>query len=260
MGKRERGDEPAPRPRSRALEIWLASQHLSHEERLERLAHDADLVSDLRRDNFIGEDWDLFSNELARYGMAVIGGWMRHGLIATRFAQRKVTAVPLPQAAQRDPAAIASITNETVAQALVRFRDNVLIPGVWDPNKGASVRTFFIGQCMWNYNNAVRRWTNNDLPTANLEDPNDAFDDVEVAGRLTAVEDDVVRSVTAEVLLRGASSQRAARALAMDACRYTNPEIAADLGMTVDAVASLLKRERRRLRHEGTGTGGKSTR
>jgi hypothetical protein len=227
------------------LELWLRNEHLPKDERLERLAHDADLISDLHAAGFVGDDWDFFANELSRYGMAVIGGWMHRGIITAKCAEKNVQVRALPEAVRRDPSAIDAVCGETVAAALQRFRDDVLIPGSWDPAKGASVRTFFIRQCMFRYGNILKAFINHELPTANVDDPHDDFDAFN--SRVSGVEDDAIRTVTAQFILKGAVSERAARALAMDACRYTNAEIAEDLGISVAALSSLLKRERARL-------------
>lgn len=203
------GQQARPARSNRALDIWLKAEHLSREERIERLAADADLIADLRADDFDGDDWAFFANELARYGLAVIQGWMRRGLMASKCAEKRIAVPTLPRPVQHDEAAITAIAGETVAEALDRFRDEVLIPGKWDPCKGASLRTYFIGQCMMRYANVLRRWMNNDMSWDNA----DLLDEYEVltAGRLRGVEDDAIRAVTARLVLQGASSERAAR-------------------------------------------------
>jgi hypothetical protein len=47
---------------------------------------------------------------------------------------------------------------ETVAEAIRCFRERVLIPGKWDPTRKASLRTFFVGQCILQFPNIYRRW------------------------------------------------------------------------------------------------------
>jgi hypothetical protein len=240
---------------NRALEIWRHNEHLPTQERLERLAGDAELFEGLRKAGFRGEEWDFFANELARYGLAVIGGWIRRGLMKARCAEKRIQVPSLPPSAQQDDSVVLAIAGETVALALDRFRDDVLIPGVWDPAKGASLRTFFIGQCLRRYGNVVQRWNNHELPQAGYDDPDDELALIQNNHRIRGVEDDAIQSVIAQALLHGASSQRAARALAMDACGYTNAEIADDLSTTHDSISGLLKRERARLRQLNLGKG-----
>ena len=67
--------------RSGTVESWLTGESLSELERLERLAGDAELFAALEQQGFAGPDWDYFADVLARYGLAVIRGWMRRGLI-----------------------------------------------------------------------------------------------------------------------------------------------------------------------------------
>jgi hypothetical protein len=232
------------------LEAWLRHEHLPPAERAERLAGDAELVQHLRQQGYHGEDWDFFVNELARYGLAVIGGWMRSGLMTSKCAEKRIAVPTLPDAVQEDPEAIDEIATETVAEAIVHFRDEVLVPGVWDPAKGAALKTFFIGQCMKRYANVARRWLNHDLrPRTELVTDERAVLDL---GRLTGVEDDVLRTVTAQRILEGVDNPRAARALVMDALGYSNSEIAEDLGTTPDGASSLIKRARAAIRRQHT--------
>lgn len=239
--------EPGRRGRSDD-EGWLAQEALSAAEQRDRLAGDAELVEALRRDGFAGPAWDYFANELARYGLAVIRKWIRTGQIDGKCAEKGLRTKPLPPQTAADETAVASIADETVAEALVVFRDNVLARGVWDPAKGASLNTFFIGQCLLRYRNAAARWLrqqHDEVPT----DPHEDLLRAATPGRaIPAVEDDVVRSMTAELILRGAANERAARTLALDAYGYTHAEIAEDLGATEAAVAAILKRERERAR------------
>ena len=254
---RERTSDAAKPPfhRSRASEIWLQTEHLSDSERLDRLAGDAELEADLRAQGFEGEDWDFIANELARYGVAVLSGWMRDGVIHDRLAEQNVKAPHLPLSVTQDRDAREAIAMDAVADALNKFREKVLIAGVWDPTKGASLKTFFIGQCKFRYANAVRRWEKGGLDLDADELPTTETGTLEWH-RVTGVEDDVIRTVTAQAILEGASNERAARALAMDACKYPNAEIAADLGMTTEAVKSLLRRERTRVQGQHGTTGG----
>lgn len=243
--------------RSAVLEVWLRHEHLPPAERAERLAGDAELVQHLRRQGFEGEDWDFFVNELARYGLAVVGGWMRRGLMAAKCADEKIAVPALPDSVRHDSDAIEEIATETVAEAIIHFRDDVLVPGVWDPAKGAALKTFFIGQCMKRYANVARRWLNHDLrPSQEVVTDEQAVLD---AGRVTGVEDDVLRTLMAQRVLEGVDNPRAARALVMDALGYSNAEIAGDLGTTLDGASSLIKRTRAALRRQHrTSEGGTS--
>lgn len=229
--------------RPRSSELWLQSEGLSPKERLDRLAGDADLYRTIKASNFVGEDWEFVAAEMARYGMGVFEAWMASGVITERCLEKKVKGVPaLPEAVRRDRHLCEDIVAETVGSALVRFRDEVLKKDIWDPAKGASLRTFFIRQCMWRYGDAYRRITFARAHEVRTDDA-ELLDTTSV----THVEDDVIRMATADLLLNGATNERAARAFAMHVSGYDNKAIATDIGASVDSVKSLLKRERQHL-------------
>lgn len=231
-----------------AVEIWLRNEHLSPEERLDRLAGDADLERALRAQGFDGPDWDFVVGAFAEYGVAVIGGWLRHGRMAAICAEKGIKAPALPDQVRRDEEAVYDIATETVAESIVAFRDHVLVPGKWDPAKGASLRTFFIGQCKWRYPNIARRFLTQYKNRAPVLTEQQALHAALDTGAITGVEDDAIRTVTVQNILKGVTNPRAARALAMDACGYSNAEIAIDLAISRDAASSLLKRARRDIR------------
>jgi DNA-directed RNA polymerase specialized sigma24 family protein len=210
---------------------------------LDRLAGDTDLYRAIKASNFVGEDWEFVAGEMARYGIAVFEAWMASGVITERCLEKKVKGVPsLPEAVRRDRHLCADIVAETVASALLKFRDEVLKKDIWDPAKGASLRTFFIRQCMWRYGEAFRRMTSSRAHELRTDDA-----EILDTSAVTLVEDDVIRMQTADLLLKGATNERAARAFAMHVSGYNNKAIAVDLGVSVDSVKSLLKRERQNL-------------
>jgi DNA-directed RNA polymerase specialized sigma24 family protein len=238
-----------------ATEIWLRSENLSPEERLDRLAGDADLVSALREQGFEGPDWDFVVNELVKYGIAVLGGWVRRGVIKSKCAQKGIRVPETPEHIRSNSQALEDIVAETVAEAIVYFRDDVLVPGVWDPSKGAALKTFFIGQCMKRYANVLRRVVSEQKPRNELTtDDNEILD----IGRVVGVEDDAIRYLMAQQVLRGVTNHRQARALALDACKFTNAEIAQEMGTSLEGASSLIKRGRAEIRksreNQGKGT------
>jgi DNA-directed RNA polymerase specialized sigma24 family protein len=96
---------------------------------------------------------------------------------------------------------------------------------------------------MWRYGDSFRRIT-----TARTHEVR--TDDTELLDTtaVTHVEDDVIRMATADLLLKGAKSERAARAFAMHVHGYDHQTIATDIGTSIDSVKGVLKRERQRLR------------
>jgi hypothetical protein len=233
---------------------WLAEEHVSAAERVDRLAWDYNLVTDLAFRQFEGPRYDYFANELAKYGMAVIRGWIRRRLILARCRERGFGGLPEPPVgAFDDPELVEGLTDETVAMALRHFREDVLIPGRWDYRKGASLRTFFIGQCLIRFANVYRSWWRQDGRRRAAEacvDPGDLClldqrtePDIEVL---------VLDQIAGDQLLRQVRDIRVRRALVMAAAGIPQREIAERLRCTTKAVERMLANERTRMRRRGT--------
>ncbi len=82
---------------------WLADVDRDKAmERVDRLAGDRELAAALRLDGFIGQNHDAFANEIARYGWAVIRGWIYKGQIARRSSMTGAAeSTPFGTAADR---------------------------------------------------------------------------------------------------------------------------------------------------------------
>lgn len=130
-------------------------------DRIDRLAADGDLVLTLQLHGYVGPKWDYVATELARYGIAVISGWMRRNLILARCRERGSGGLQ-DLGRPFDADEIEEMAGETVGKALYHFRRDVLMRHRWSPSGGASLRTFFIGQCLMRFANIYRRWWGNE--------------------------------------------------------------------------------------------------
>lgn len=162
-------DRPVP-------EAWLAQVEFRDDaERLDRLVADVDLVTSLALAGYEGRDWDVFSTELAKYGMAVISAWMSKGSIFEKCRSRGFGGLPgLERPFTADE--LVELTGETVAIALLHFREDILLKNRWDARRGATLRTFFIGQCILRFSNVYRRWWGNESRYRQVEPWDDDFD------------------------------------------------------------------------------------
>jgi DNA-directed RNA polymerase specialized sigma24 family protein len=124
-------------------------------EPVERLAADIELVSRLMWAQYQGREWHIFQAALAQYGVAVLVKWMLSGRIFIECKRKGFGELPRWRRRDRDDAI--GISGETVARALLFFRERVLLPGLWDPARGASVRTYFIGACIRHFPNEYHR-------------------------------------------------------------------------------------------------------
>jgi hypothetical protein len=114
-----------------------------------------ELVNLLMWAEYAGPEWRQFREALARYGVAVLHKWILSGRTFAECATKGFGAVSRRRGDDRDEAL--GIAGETVARALNFFRERVLIRGVWDPAKGASVQTYFVGACALHFPNVYER-------------------------------------------------------------------------------------------------------
>jgi DNA-directed RNA polymerase specialized sigma24 family protein len=229
---------------------WLLDhEYLAEAERLARLDVDRQLVDELRGNNFTGVHWDYYATELAKYGLAVLTGWMVRGLILDRARRHAFGGLPAPlDDSLTDHDMAVELAGETVARALIAFRNDVLIPRVWDPSKGASIKTFFIGQCLKQFANVYRSWHREMYSDASFnaadvdEVPESSF------GRLPDVATGVSRQVQADQALAQIKDPRAKQAFVLAAAGYSQEEIGRRLNVTTKAVERMIYNERSRQR------------
>lgn len=209
--------------------------------RQERIAEDLDLVTWLAMNNFTGADYILFATELAKYGNAVIMAWIRRGLILARVRERGLGGLPEPPpGALNQPDVAEELSGETVAKALYFFREKVLIEKRWDPMKGASIKTFFVGQCLIQFANVYRYWLRNEAGY-----PEILVDDLAVIDRPQArtphTDPAELAAIRAEIdtKLKGVP-ERTRAIMVLTAAGWLQTDIARRLGITVKAVERTL--------------------
>jgi hypothetical protein len=182
--------------------------------------------------------------------VAVIGGWLRRRVIFTRAQERGFGGLPTPPAgALDDPETIAELTNETVAKALFHFRRDVLLRGRWDSTRGASIRTYFIGQCLLRFANVYREWWRKEARHGPVVDHYDA---VEMAdARIDGPEQTAIIRSDIRNGLEQATNDKVRAALIMTAADLPQEEIADRLGVTEKSVERMVAYHRERMRKKG---------
>lgn len=153
-------NSPAPEPLvlagGRSIQPVEPGARFAREaESVDRLAADVELIGALMCVQYAGADWLKFREALARYGVAVLCKWILNGQIFRECAAKGFGAIKRRRRVDEDEAL--GIAGETVAHAIQFFREKVLIPAVWDPAKGASVRTYFVGACILHFPNIYRQ-------------------------------------------------------------------------------------------------------
>lgn len=126
--------------------------------RLARLQADTDLMLRISVEGFEGKAYRKLVFALAEYGFAVIRAWVVTGRILAKGRSKGFQGYTdrLGTPVSRDDAL--DVCRDTVASALNHFRRNVLEKGMWNPQHGASLATFFINNCLMRYPTEYRRW------------------------------------------------------------------------------------------------------
>jgi hypothetical protein len=222
-----------------------------HAGRVDRLAADVDLHTRLALIGFSGPEYREFQTELVRYGLDVMTGWLRTGKIFIKIAEAGY-GLPRPPEGALDRDAQDELAMETVATALRRFHDDVLLRGKWDPRRGARLTTFFIGQCKIRFANIYRTWLEREVSRERRLDLADEH--AHLQRPAAAIDGPEWRAVARGYIrrgVRGVRDPRVHRALQLIASDHTHAEIAADLGMSEKGVERMLANNRNRLRRLG---------
>lgn len=209
---------------------------LPDEEQDGRLAADVELCAMLAAHRFEGPLWDHYADQLARFGCPVVESWLATGLIV-KACRDQGRSVGLPSRWAPDDRR--ELALETVAKALEVFRIS-LMNGKWAPDKGASLRTYFLGGCARAFPNIVRAWMRDQQrwERANAVLTQGAEADPPRQPEAMAV----VEARQALQALLGDRPKRVEAAHTLSFDGYTPSEIAEILGMTPAAVNALLHR------------------
>jgi len=126
------------------------------EARMARLEADAGLLVNLALHNFEGREWESFSQILVRYAHAVLYGWIRSGKIHHVCRAKGVPVTGIVVQPSKDDSH--DLAEMVTAVALRAFRERVLIPGRWSAARGATLATYFVGQCLFHFSFEYRTW------------------------------------------------------------------------------------------------------
>jgi DNA-directed RNA polymerase specialized sigma24 family protein len=231
---------------------WLGDPELAAErEHLRRLVADEELLLEQQLHGFDGRAWDKFAQEMARYGVAIMSSWIRRGVIygrvnaLTHFGLGRLEGWP-------DSETSDDLSADTVVDALDYFREQVLRPGRWQSSRGASLGTFFIGQCLYRFANLYRsalraEITRREGEYVTGELPPETFDPIKGIEHAVIAKHDLADALTQ------VSTERARKALFLHTAGHTYQEIAEQLGLqNVKQVENMIGYQRSQLRQRRT--------
>ncbi|MDQ1684133.1 MAG: hypothetical protein QOC82_870 [Frankiaceae bacterium] len=226
-------------------------EDLPADEALDRRLGDAEMLFRLQLSGYADEEWLPVASEFARYGYNVLTGWMYTGEIFEEVREATGRSLQRPDVAFVE-ADVVTLVSDTVVAALAAFLQRVLKKNKWDPTRGASLKTFFIGQCKFQFPNALRSWERARQRDRNIllfEDPGQVS---RLFGTTAPADGALLRHEESLELLERLSTDKARLAAAMYAVGYSHAEIAANLGLRNDkSVQNMLGHQRRRIANEG---------
>lgn len=212
-----------------------------------RLA-DGALFTELSAAGFEGPVFQVAETEFAAYGIAVLMAWTRTGQIFGKcLAKGRPLSDMEPRWSRDDRLEIAI---ETTARALKYFVENVLKAGRWDPCRGASLKTYFVGTCLLQFANVFELWVAEQRRWGQLHDDEATLDDGVGGGDpqwADPTAEAAVRTCSARECLRGiADRQTREAAWLVFGNEASHAEAGAAVGLSADAVEGRLYRLRRR--------------
>ncbi|MER7042910.1 hypothetical protein [Streptomyces microflavus] len=221
---------------------------------LDRRMADDRMVRLLAVDGFTGVWYERFEDELARYAMSVLRGWMYSGfvfkLVALRGFDLKPDELELEELV-RDSDLREELAMMTVARALPVFRQRALVEGGWRAEGGASITTYFMGACAYEFPNEYRRYRRQEKrwrrgqPSADIT--------AQVTSAVRSVEEEVLNNLWVLDELKRIDDPRVQAAVALTVDDFSQEEIRQLLdAKSIRAVEGLLYRWRmKRQREEG---------
>jgi len=246
-----------------ALEAEIVDDDFASErERLkaqnaQRRLQDQAWLDDVTAHDFSGPLFEVYWEELAAYGVAVTMAWTRTGQISARC---KAIGRPLP-ASEFGPGRWSrddriEIAVETVARALKFFLDQVLKPGRWDHRRGASLRTYFVGACLFQFPNVFAVWAGEQKRWHAINDGTVSPDDAETpTARYVSSSDPtcetVLRQEESQAVLSAIKDTKIRAAVQMVVHGFTFAEAARALGLGPRALEGRLYRLRSKSSRSG---------
>ncbi|MDO5512581.1 sigma factor-like helix-turn-helix DNA-binding protein [Corynebacterium sp.] len=236
------------------VESWLRWDLDELEDCVDRRGGDLALYRALQRKGFKGARQNEFEDVLAKYGLAVIAAWMVKGRIGEKCREHRLSGASVLDGIDLNHSHIEWLVMETVSRAIWAFREDVLPNGKWKPHGGASLRTYFIGQCLIRYIDVAKNWRRQRTADEQLVPFSEKL--VE-SGKHTAVDNveaDVIHSEMLEPRLSRIKNEDARAALIMQLKGFKIREIAEHLGRTDRSVEGMLKYAKKQIERGEEGT------
>ncbi len=218
---------------------------------LERRQADVQLRDTLAQAGFTGRVWDRFAEELGRYGYAVMMAWLATGELFAQCKSRGCWPDGAPLWWEEDDRK--GLANEVVALAIKNFRQHGLIGGGWDSTRGASLKTYFIGACVYAFPNLYRSWLGEYRRLEHQTELRAHQDEETLTGNAYGSHELALIKAQVWSAFRALPNDTVRKAVLLEAMGFTKPEIAETLTRSPRSIEGLLQRQRKRGVNEAEG-------
>lgn len=220
----------------------------------EQHAADCALNERLRLRNFDPDYWEmkLLRDDLWVYGWRCLRAWMRDGTIIEKCGER---GVPLGvryfevEILKRRGDIRDEIAHNSVESAVCRFTEELLPDGGWDPEGGATMRTYFVKTCLYAFRDVFKKWAygyRRRLFEAADPIAAEPYEDMWGPRYVRSPDDAFVLQETIQRILDGAGPEVRAICGLIWESKVTQKAIGAELGMTSRMVEGHMARLRAR--------------
>ncbi|MDC2951066.1 hypothetical protein [Streptomyces heilongjiangensis] len=209
------------------------------------MAADRALYERLQHDEFVGRAMEQLREELWVYGWKVLRAWMRDGTLVEKCGERHI---PVParwheiETLKQRGDIRDEIAHDAVQGAVAVFTEEYLPAGQWDPDKGATMRTYFTVTCMFAFRDAFKKWAS--AYRRHLALTASTVLDGELVGRNLPPDEAAIYRWTVQRILQDATWEARAICSLIYQQKMTQKEIGDELGMTSRAVEGHMRRLR----------------
>jgi DNA-directed RNA polymerase specialized sigma24 family protein len=212
---------------------------------------DEEFVAWMRKEgaNPNSRSWRMLQTALFEYGYPILKAWLMRGMIyhhAARLGILGLSRVPENLQLREDDAHELAVA--MLVDALPQIRRQLLAGG-WEPEKGASLKTFSIGRMVMTLPDAHAKWRKHGSPSGGDHEPLDPFDDRWCERTAADPADMSLAGILVAEIFRGDRDGRIM--FELQELGFSLAEIADQLDTTEAAVRSRMSRVRTRARRGG---------